>query len=201
MMKLYGTVRSRASRCLWALEELGLGYEHVPVEIAKARSPEHLRLNPNGHIPVLDDDGLILWESMAINLYLAERYGKNSLWPTTVEDRGRTFQWSFWGMTELEPHLITVVRNRLFYPPEQRDEKAAERAIQALSKPLHVLDRHLESRDYILDGKFTIADLNVAGVLSIAVVIGLDLSGTPRAAAWLNNCLGREASQKVRMMK
>ena len=59
MLKLYGTSKSRSARCLWALEELGLKYEHVPVEVAKAKSPEHLKLNPNGHIPVLDDDRLL----------------------------------------------------------------------------------------------------------------------------------------------
>jgi glutathione S-transferase len=81
MIKLYGTSKSRSARALWTLEELGLKYEHVPVETTKAKSPEHLRLNPNGHVPVLEDDGKIFWESMAINLYLAAKYGKAPLWP------------------------------------------------------------------------------------------------------------------------
>ena len=71
MLKLYGTAKSRSARCLWALEELGLKYEHVPVETTKAKSADHLRVNPNGHVPALEDNGQIFWESMAINLYLA----------------------------------------------------------------------------------------------------------------------------------
>ena len=85
MIKVYGTARSRAGRALWALEELGLKYEHVAVNASgESRKPEHLKINPNGHIPAIDDNGTIVWESMAINLYLAEKYGKGGLWPSTV---------------------------------------------------------------------------------------------------------------------
>ena len=83
-MKLYGISRSRAMRPLWMLEELGLPYEQVKVCFAgDTRKPEFLRINPNGHIPVLQDGDLVLWESMAINLYLARRYDKG-LWPKRV---------------------------------------------------------------------------------------------------------------------
>ena len=140
MLKLYGTSKSRSARSLWALEELGLKYEHVPVEVAKAKSPEHLKLNPNGHIPVLEDDGKIFWESMAINLYLAAKYGKAPFWPESHEDRGHAVQWSFWGMTEAEPHLIAILRNRMLLPPEQRNEQAAVAAVAAMQGPLKVLD-------------------------------------------------------------
>lgn len=70
MLKLYGQARSRASRSLWMLEETGIGYEHVPVRpYTQSREPAYLALNPNGHIPTLEDEGFILWESLAINLY------------------------------------------------------------------------------------------------------------------------------------
>src|SRR5438093_255406 len=86
MIMLYGVPRSRTMRPLWMLEELGVPYENKPVSfLGESRSPEFLRLNPNGHIPVLRDDDVVIWESMAINLYLARKYGKG-LWPRTVED-------------------------------------------------------------------------------------------------------------------
>ncbi len=200
-MKLYGTSKSRTARCLWALEELGLKYEHIPIELAKTRTPEHLKLNPNGHIPVLDDNGLVLYESMAINLYLAEKYGKNSLWPATVEAHASTYQWSFWGMTEVEPNLVTVLRHRLLYPPEQRNEQLAQQAAEALKAPFKVLDDYLKGRDYILGREFTIADLNVASILRFALLAKLDLSALPAMQNWLRKCLGREALQKVSNMK
>src|SRR5215831_13265303 len=94
MLKLFGQARSRASRSLWMLEEIGIPYEHVPVRpYTESRAADYLRLNPNGHIPTLDDDGLVLWESLAINLYLAERYAAAPLWPAGVQDHGRIYQW------------------------------------------------------------------------------------------------------------
>jgi len=88
MIKLYGIPRSRTIRPLWMLEELGLPYENVKVSfVNETRTPAFLNLNPNGRIPVLQDGNLTLWESMAINLYLARRYDKG-LWPKGVEDEG-----------------------------------------------------------------------------------------------------------------
>ena len=200
MLKLHGTSKSRSARCLWALEELGLKYEHVPIEVSKAKSPEHLKLNPNGHIPVLDDDGEIFWESMAINLYLAAKYGKAPMWPESHEGRGHAVQWSFWGMTETEPLLLTILRNRLLLPPEQRNEQAAVQAVAAVQGPLKVLDGALKGREYLLGKDFTIADLNVAGVLSFAMLAKLDLTAAPTAQAWLQKCLGREAFKKARSL-
>jgi glutathione S-transferase len=203
MLKVYGTSMSRAGRALWAAEELGLKFEHIPVGIAdgSTRKPEHLRLNPNGHIPVIDDDGTILWESMAINLYLAEKYGKAPFWPTAAGDRARVYQWSFWGMTEAEPHLIAVFRNRVMLPKEQRNEQAATDALESLKAPIKVLDEHLKGRPHLLGSDYTIADLNVASVLLLAPMIGVDMSGVPAARAWLEKCLARPAAQKMRSYK
>jgi glutathione S-transferase len=200
MVKLYGSSKSRSARCLWALEELGLKYEHVPVEASKAKSPEHLKLNPNGHIPVLEDDGEIFWESMAINLYLAAKYGKAPMWPESHEGRGHAVQWSFWGMTEAEPLLLTLLRNRISLPPEQRNEQAAVQAADTMQGPLKVLDGALRGRDYLLGKDFTIADLNVSGVLSLAILAKLDFTAAPTAQAWLQKCLGREAFKKARSL-
>jgi glutathione S-transferase len=200
MVKLYGTSKSRALRSLWALEELGVKYEHVPTEVAKAKSPEHLKINPNGHLPALEDDGAVLWESLAINLYLAEKYGKGSLWPASVEDHGRIYQWSFWAITELESHLLTLLMHRLFLPADQRDEKKATDSINALKAPLGVLDAALKGREYLLGSSFTIADLNVAAVLTFANYVKFDFSATPAVQAWMQKCLGREANKKLRAL-
>ena len=201
MLKLYGTSKSRSARSLWALEELGVKYEHVPVETTQAKSPEHLKRNPNGHVPVLEDDGKLLWESMAINLYLAEKYGKAPLWPSTTDQRAKVYQWSFWGMTEIEPRLMAVLINRMFLPPDQRDEKAATQAIEGIKAPLKVLDDAVKPHGYLLGNDFTIADLNVAAVLSFAMIAKVDFSAVPAAQAWLTKCLGREANARVRALK
>jgi glutathione S-transferase len=202
MIKLYGTVMSRAGRPAWALEELGLKYEHVPISFqGDTRKPEYLKINPNGHIPSLDDNGLIVWESMAINLYLAEKYGKAPFWPATVEGHAGTYQWSFFGMTELEPHLIAILINKLFLPAEQRSEAAVKNATTALAAPLKVLDDRLKSQEYLLGKDFTIADLNVASVLTLSTFVGFDLSGTPAVQKWFQKCVSRPSQQKVGSLK
>jgi glutathione S-transferase len=116
-LKIYGVARSRAFRTLWMAGELALSYELVRVEFADGgtRRPEYLVINPNGHIPAIDDDGFKLWESIAINLYLAKKYagGAGGLYPQRLEDEARAWQWSFWGMTEVERPALTVLLNRI----------------------------------------------------------------------------------------
>jgi glutathione S-transferase len=199
MVKLYGSSMSRAGRSLWALEETGVKFDQVTV--AETRQPEYLKINPNGHVPALDDNGTIIWESMAINLYVAEKYGKAPLWPSTVEGHGACYQWSLWGMTEIETPMLDVVYHRMMLPADQRDEKVALAGIEKLKAPLKVLDDHLQKSDYLFGKEFTIADLNVASVLSIARYVQLDLAPTPTAQKWLQKCLERPANQRVSAMK
>ena len=194
MITLYGVTRSRALRCLWMLEELGVPYTQVPTNFATGdtRKPDYLRINPNGHIPALTDGEVTLCESLAINLYLARKYGP-ALWPPSSDDEGRTFQWTLWAMTELEEPLLTTLLNRVVYPEGQRDTaKASDAATRALT-PLRVLDGALAGRPYLLGDTFTVADLNVASVALWTKLPKIDLSGTPQVAGWLERCLGRPA--------
>jgi glutathione S-transferase len=201
MLKIYGTANSRAARSLWAAEELGLNYEHIPTSVGDSRKPEFLKLNPNGHIPAIDDDGHILCESMAINLYLAEKYGKAPFWPADVRAHGEVYQWSFWGMMETEAHMLALLTHKLFLPAEQRSEAAVKSASEAIKAPLKVLDDHLKGREYLLGKDFTVADLNVASVLVLGNFIQFDFSLTPAVHAWLGKCLSRPAMQKAMQMK
>ncbi len=103
-------------------------------------------------------------------------------------------------MTEIEPHLMALLTHKIFLPPDQRDEKAVQKATEALKAPLKVLDDQLANREYLLGNEFSVADLNVAAVLSFAMLVKLDMSATPKAQAWLQKCLGREANQRVRKL-
>ena len=202
-LKIYGVARSRAARVLWMAKELGLDYEHIKVDFATGdtRRPEHLALNPNGHVPVIDDDGLILWESMAINLYLAKKYDRSGLYPARSEDEARAWQWSFWGMTEVERPLLTALLNRAVYPERERDTATADDAEKSLAQPLGVLDGALSRSAYLLGGQFTVADLNVASILAWARPAQVDVSRFPSVAEWLKNCAERPAARAVRQMQ
>ena len=104
-------------------------------------------------------------------------------------------------MTELEPHLIAILMNKMFLPAEQRSESAVKNATTALQAPLKVLDDRLKSQEYLLGKDFTIADLNVASVLTMATFVGFDLSGAPAAQKWFQKCVGRPSQQKVGSLK
>ncbi len=138
--------------------------------MAETRKPEYLKINPNGHMPTLDDNGTIIWESMAINLYVAEKYGKAPLWPSTVEGHGACYQWSLWAMLEVEGPMFDVFKNRILLPADERDEKVALAGLEKIKAPLKVLDDHLQKSEYLLGKEFTIADLNVASVMILALV-------------------------------
>lgn len=200
-MKLYGQAGSRALRSMWALEEIGVDWELVPTSfMGDTKKPDYLAINPNGRIPTLVDGDLTLYESMAINLYLAHKYSKD-LWPTSESDQALATQWSFWGITELEPHLMAILINRLMLPEDKRDAKAAEAADQGMKRPLHVLEAHLDGREHLLGGAFSIADLNVASVLSMSGMVGFDLSEWPRVQEWLGRCTARPSMAAAQARK
>jgi glutathione S-transferase len=202
-LKIYGVARSRAARVLWMAKELGLDYEHVKVDFATGatRTPAHLALNPNGHIPVINDDGFILWESMAINLYLAKKYGAGRLYPSRLGDEATAWQWSFWGTTEVERPLLAALLNRAVYPERERDAAAADAGERQLAQPLGVLDSVLGHSPNLLGENFTVADLNVASILAWARPANIDMSAFPKTAEWLKNCAERPAARATRQLQ
>jgi glutathione S-transferase len=199
---IYGIPRSRAFRNLWAAEEAGLDYVLEPTDfVTGVKAPSFIALNPNAKIPALKDGDLVLWESLAMNLYIARKYGEG-LWPATVEDEGRAFMWTLWTATELEPIQMQWAYNSFIRPPEQRDAALAAAGAEGMKKPFGVLETVLGSGGPFLLGKtFTIADLNVACVAYSAWFNKWDLSAFPKVKAWLETCLERPAAKRARNMR
>ena len=113
---LYGTSNSRALRAIWGIEETGIAFTHVPTTYGPdSKSPEYLAVNPNGRIPALVDGDLTLFESMAINLYLTKHHG-DALYPANPQDEARAWQWSVWGISEIEPLQMQIVVQKFFTP-------------------------------------------------------------------------------------
>lgn len=199
MLQLYGNHRSRAVRCMWMLEEMGLPYQltEKSTRPEDLQSSEYLRLNPNARIPTLVDGSVVIWESMAINLYLAQKYD-GPLHCAKPEVLGLATQWSFWAMLELEGLLLELLMHRALLPEFGRDPSYAERDELLLKKPLRVLDRALAARNYLATEDFTVADLNVASILVWGKMSRLDLSDYSRLAKWLDACLQRAVYARVR---
>ena len=200
-IQIYGPTASRAARALWIVHELGIPFEHVAMEMKDLKTPDYLKVNPNGKVPTMVDGDFKLFESMAINLYLAKRFNKDGFWPDSAEDQARCYQWSFWGMTEVEKPLLTILIDMFMTAPDKRKPDAVAEAQKALPKPFAVLNAALEGREYLLGSGFTVADLNLASILSWSRPIKYDFKPFPNAGAWLERCLGRPSFKAARNTK
>lgn len=191
--KLYGISGSRAIRSIWMMEELGIEYEHIPVDyIEGTKSPEYLAVNPNGRIPALIDGDVKLFESMAINLYLAKKYSEE-LYPDDPVDEAKAWQWSVWGISEIEPLQMQIVIQKFFTPEDKRNQKIIDRAEQGLVRPLNVSNDILAGQKFLLGERFTVADLNLSSVMLLGVLVQFDFSKFPNVQDWLKRCHERPA--------
>jgi glutathione S-transferase len=204
VLTIYGIYRSRTSRTFWLANELGLAFNHVPViphdRLADAaavgasldtQSPAFLKINPNGRIPAIDD-GVVLNESLAINLYLARKHG-GPLAPGNIAEDGEMGAWSLWAATGVEPHSINVVYHRVRNPTGPKDPRIADAAVEALRAPFAVLDGALAKTGWLVGGRFTVADINVSEIVRYAQPAPELFETTPRVKAWLAACHARPA--------
>jgi glutathione S-transferase len=190
---LYGISASRALRAIWGIEETGIDYHHLPVSYgADSKAADYLAVNPNGRIPALVDGDLTLFESMAINLYLAKKYG-GDLYPAGADNEARAWQWSVWAISEIEPLQMQIVIQKLFTPEEKRNPKVIPGATKALQRPLRVLDAALAGRDWLLGASFSVADLNVAAVMHLMKDIDFDYREHTHVQRWADACYARPA--------
>lgn len=197
-IKIYGPTASRAARALWMVNELGVPFEHIALEMKDLKNPDYIKINPNAKVPAMIDGDLTLFESMAINLYLAKKYNKDGMWPSSLEDQARAYQWSFWAMTEIEKLLLTILVDMFMTPPDSRNPSAVAEAQMAVAKPFKVLNGALQGHDYLLGASFTVADLNVASVCTWARLIKFDFVPYPNVGPWLERCLSRPAFKAAR---
>jgi glutathione S-transferase len=204
-VKLYGVTRSRASRNVWLCVEAGIAFEQVPVIQARrladplapdaplnTRSPAFLAVNPNGLIPTLEDGDLVLNESLAINLYLAKKAGQ-PLAPADLAEDGQMTMWALWAATEAEPHTLQIMYNRGYLPETERDAAKADAAATALVPRFAVLDAHLAGREWLVGGRFTVADINTAEVLRYASLAPDLFAASPNVKRWYDACQARPA--------
>jgi glutathione S-transferase len=200
-LRIFGIARTRAFRALWVAAELDLDFEHLPIEIgeAGARAPEFLAINPNGRLPFIDDDGFVLFESLAITLYLAKKHSLGKLYPASLQDEARAWQWSFWAISEVDRGVNIWSLHAVRLPPGERDAAKREEALKVIAAPFKILDAAVTKQPYLLGNEFTVADLNVAAVISRA--IDMDLSAVTNLKAWLMRCLERPAARAALALK
>ena len=200
-LEIFGYSQSRAFRAIWMAEEIkaanGLDFEHT--NSSPMPGPELdalLELNPMGQVPVIRDDGFVLRESMAINLYLARKY--EVLSPGTLEEEALAWQWSFWVMTAVESHTLEALKYKIGMMGVEQSDSKVDAEMEALGRPLGVLENYLGSHSYLIGDSFTVADLNVASVLMWLRMGQIDTSKYEAVTEWLDRCLERQAVTAAR---
>lgn len=205
-LKIYGVLRSRATRPIWVAKELGIAYQQVPViqvyRLADPNapgaplhtaSPAFLKINPAGQVPTMDDDGFVLHESLAITLYLARKHG-GTLAPQDERENAAMVQWSLWAATSAEPKTLAVMQNS----GANGDAAARQAAIDGLARPFAALEAALAAGGgHLVGGRFTVADINVAEVIRYAQAAPALIDAYPAIKSWIAACQARPAFREM----
>ncbi len=203
MPTLYGVARSRASRPLWLLIEAGVPFDQVPVVqhyrlpdpappgALHTRSPEFLKVNPQGQVPAWEEDGLVLTESLAICLHIARRHG-GELGPRDWKEDAEALNWALVAATGVEPGAYEILAVAM---AGQKDTPEGQARMQAgagtLARTFARLEAHLAANDWLMGGRFTVADIMVAECVRYAQPYPPALEPYPALSAWLARCQAR----------
>ena len=175
-MKLYHCSKSRSARVLWLLDELQLDYEleNMPFDPKALQAPDYLEISPLGKVPVLVDDRVTMFESVAIMQYILRRYGEGRLEPAfDAPEYGQFLQWMHFGESTLMGPIAQVAQHVRFLPEELRNPDLAARGRQAFAAYASMLDNTLKDRSYLLGEDFTAADIVVGYALFLANMMDL----------------------------
>jgi glutathione S-transferase len=195
MIKIYGSPMSSTGRCLWLLEEIGVAYERIDVNLRdpESRAKFIAEVFPGGKIPYFVDGDVKLFESMAINGYLAAKY-KPELVPSELVQRALVDQWSYWALSNLQPDAYKVLMHASYLPEHLRNPKELENGRAGCVRYLAQLEQALE-HDYLLGNVLTLADINCGSVVHLAARGGAALG--PRTSAWMERLTSRPAFKKT----
>jgi len=200
MLKLWGRANSsNVKKVTWLCEEIGLPYERIDAGLAfgVVNTPEYRKLNPNGLVPTIDDDGFILWESNAIVRYLAARHAAGTLWPADLRVRADADRWMDWCATTLAPAFIPVFMNLVRTAPAQRNMQAVEDGSNKTREVLARLDAALAGRSFVAGDQFSMGDIAFGPVAYLVNNVSFDRPKLANYDAWYARISARPAFRKV----
>jgi len=202
MLTIYGrNSSSNVQKVLWLCEEIGLPYTsaHDVAPGAAKNSDAYLKLNPNGLIPAIDEDGFVLWESNAILRYLGAKHAAGTLFANDLRSRADADRWMDWQATVLAPLMSVMLRQLVRTPPEQRDAKLIAATAADIRTKVKILDAALAGRAYLAGDAFTIADIAIGQWMWRYVTLVPDRAPTPNLTAWYERLQQRPAFKKIVM--
>jgi len=199
-MKLYGYRNGRALRALWALEEIEVDYEYTEVDImqGEGQAPWYLQLNPTGKVPVLIDGELIIPESAAICMYLAEKYPHASLMPEAgTAARAKFYSFISFILTEMDAPLWTIAKHRFALPKEKRVSPVIDTAIWEFQRAAAIFSEKLGENRFLLGSLFTVVDILAGHTLLWAKSVRIEFA-SPQLESYLEILLSRDAAIRAR---
>ena len=203
MLVIWGRTNSiNVQKVLWSCEELALEYRRVDAggAFGIVNTPEYRTLNPNGLVPTIEDDGLVLWESNAIVRYLAAKHPAGGLWPANVRTRGLADQWLDWSHTTYLPALRNMFHGLVRTAPEQRDMAAIEESRVATAAALEIVDAHLAAHEYLVGDAFTIGDIAMGCGVWRWLSLPIEHPGLPNVRRWFDRLSLRPPYRKAVML-
>jgi glutathione S-transferase len=181
------------------LEECGVPFQHEDLTryaTMDEKAAAVKKIYPLGKVPFITDGDLRLSESLAINIYLARRHGQH-LWPANEGEQAQALQWSFFAVAEIDPPMVQLMIERMFRKEADRNAENEKKNAEQIKRPLAYLNDYLAGRHYLIGNSFTVADLNVACIFSMASGAKVDLDEYPNITAWLDRCRDRPAHRKA----
>ena len=203
MLKLWGRINSiNVQKVLWALEELKVPYERVDagLQYGVVNEPFYRKMNPNGRVPTIEDDGLVLWESNTIVRYLSARHGTGTLWPADAKQRADVERWMDWATSTIAPAMTPVFWGLIRTPPEKRDRKAIDDGIEKAAQAFHALEQSLEGRDYVGGKAFTMGDIPLGVFIYRWSALDIKRPKLPKVEAYYARLQQRPAYKKHVML-
>ena len=197
MIKVYGSVLSRAAMVMVTLETLGIEYELVEVGTRSeaSESAEYRSLNPTGKVPTLQDGDFVLFETQAILYYLVRKYGEGRLWADTPEGEADILRWSLFISNQMETPALAMLL-QLKFSGGNPDQQVMDASVQTLQQFMPALEAQLEGKTYLM-GEKTIADIHGAMVLSWPKLAGFDYSAYPNVSNWIRSILSSPENKHV----
>lgn len=200
MLKIWGRSSSvNVQKVLWTVRELALPHttEQVGGKFGGLDTPEYGAMNPNRKVPVIDDGGLILWESNAIVRYLAARYSEGTLWPTDVALRAQADRWMDWTATEWQPAIVPAFLGLIRTPEDKRDHAIIETSTGKANALGLILENALQHKEYIVGSHLTMADIVLGCVAHRWLGMSIKRPDTPALNVWYRRLMMRPATQGV----
>jgi glutathione S-transferase len=200
VLRIWGRLSSvNVQKVVWCADELGLEYSRTDAggTFGVVSTPEYLAMNPNGLVPVIDDDGFVLYESNAIVRYLAAKHGEGTLWPRDLQARADVDRWMEWQSTAYTPAMVQAFWQLVRTPPEKRNAAAVEESRAKTEKLSAILDRHLAGREFVAGSAFSPADIVIGCAAHRWFGLPLERAPIPHVERWYAALTKRPASRQV----